>query len=79
MRSVCATSVAFYSRMVSDWRYIESSQSLDIYLVGLVSCSSGDLALVAGRELGEVAVVVTLPVDGVSEHRVTVPRRQPIG
>jgi hypothetical protein len=34
----------------------------DSYLVSLVGSSRGDLALLARGELGEVAVVVTLPV-----------------
>jgi hypothetical protein len=34
------------------------------YLVGLVGGSSGNLALVSRGELGEVTVVVTLPVRG---------------
>ena len=32
------------------------------YLVGLVCGGSGNLALLAGSELGEIAVVVALPV-----------------
>jgi len=36
------------------------------YLVGLVGSSSSNLALVPGSELSEVAVVVSLPVLGVS-------------
>jgi hypothetical protein len=31
------------------------------YLVGLVGSGSGNLTLLAGRELGEITVVVTLP------------------
>ena len=33
----------------------------DAYLVSLVGSSCGNLALLAGSELSEVAVVVTLP------------------
>lgn len=39
------------------------------YLVGLVGSSSGNLALVAGSEFGEVTVVVTLPVQEVSSPK----------
>jgi hypothetical protein len=34
------------------------------YLVGLVGIGSGNLALVARSELGQITVVVTLPVRG---------------
>lgn len=37
-----------------------------IYLVGLVGSGGGTLALGAGSELGEVAVVIALPVYKVS-------------
>lgn len=51
--------------MISDCRH-EAVRLKQKYLVGLVGGSSSNLALVAGSELGEVAVVVTLPVREVS-------------
>jgi hypothetical protein len=35
---------------------------LATYLVGVVRSGSGTLALIARRKLGEIAVIITLPV-----------------
>ena len=66
--SVCATSVAFCSRHVGVYTmalYIDRCDHMS-YLVGLVSSSSSNLALLTRGELSEVSVVVAFPIENAS-------------
>ena len=49
--------------MISPLKSAHEQGGSDSYLVCFVSSGSGDLTLFAGGELGEVAMVVSLPVN----------------
>lgn len=50
--------------MVSATTFLKSVGCTNIYLVSLMSSSGRNLALLTGSKLGQVAVVITLPVVG---------------
>ena len=53
-----------YVLVKTDMSNVSHGTISGIYLVGLMGSSSSNLALLSRGELGEVAVVVTLPIDG---------------
>lgn len=57
--SVWATSVAFYEMWLGRLGKIFKEHE---YLISLVGSSCGNLALLAGCKLSQVAMVITLPV-----------------